>query len=38
MIVWLIVLIFKITLIAFLSIGLIMFLVEFFSGDYKTKG
>ena len=38
MVVWIIILIFKITLIAFLSIGLIMFLVEFLTGDYKIKG
>jgi hypothetical protein len=38
MIIWLIILMFKITLITFLSIGLIMFLVEFFNGDYKIKG
>ena len=38
MIVWIMILMFKITLIAFLSIGLIIFLVDFLSGDYKIKG
>ncbi len=38
MIVWIMILMFKITLITFLSTGLIIFLVEFLSGDYKIKG
>ena len=38
MIVWIMILMFKITLITFLSTNLIIFLVEFLSGDYKIKG
>jgi hypothetical protein len=38
MIVWIMILMFKITLIAFLSIGIIIFLVDFLNGDYKIKG
>jgi lipopolysaccharide export LptBFGC system permease protein LptF len=38
MIVWIMILMFKITLIAFLSISLIIFLVDFLNGDYKIKG